>query len=209
MDLKDNKVDSVIKPISNERIAASEWNQLAGSCMEFITEAGLTPDENDNAQFLNAFKLIAANLELVGANTNLSNLTATGEAHFANPTLTNVSHTSGYRPLIEVYHNGTEWYKVFAEYDPSTGNFVGNWCEQGGHFSTTGTAAYHTVTLHKPYSNTNYNIQVSFSTTGEGYNAEFGAAYLTAANKTASSFDLRSFTDARLADKDWYACGYL
>lgn len=78
MDLQPNKIDGIIKPITNTRISASEWNQLVGSCMEFITAAGMTPDANDNEQFLNAFKAIAASLELVGANTNLSNVTNTG-----------------------------------------------------------------------------------------------------------------------------------
>lgn len=96
MDLQPNKTDGIHLPITNTRISASEWNQLVGSCMAFITEAGLTPDASDNEQFLNAFKAIAAGLEIVGANTNLSNLTATGEARFttkANTDLGNVTNT--------------------------------------------------------------------------------------------------------------------
>lgn len=96
MDLQPNKIDGMYLPITNTRISASEWNQLVGSCMAFITEAGLTPDAEDNEQFLNAFKTIAAGLEIVGANTNLSNLTATGEARFttkADTDLGNVSAT--------------------------------------------------------------------------------------------------------------------
>lgn len=88
MDLQPNKTDAIIKPITNTRISASEWNQLVGSCMEFITQAGLTPDAADNEQLLNAFKIIAANLELIGANTNLSNLTTAGEAKFVGRTFT-------------------------------------------------------------------------------------------------------------------------
>lgn len=96
MDLQPNKTDGIYLPITNTRISASEWNQLVGSCMAFITEAGLTPDASDNEQFLNAFKTIAAGLGSIGANTNLSNLTATGEARFttkANTDLGNVSAT--------------------------------------------------------------------------------------------------------------------
>lgn len=96
MDLQPNKTDGIYLPITNTRISASEWNQLVGSCMAFITEAGLTPDASDNEQFLNAFKTIAAGLEIVGANTNLSNLTATGEARFttkADTDLSNVNNT--------------------------------------------------------------------------------------------------------------------
>ncbi|MBQ6409761.1 hypothetical protein IJI18_00695 [Candidatus Saccharibacteria bacterium] len=80
MDLQPNKIDGKVLPVTNRRISAAEWNQLVGSCMAFITAAGFTPDGADNQQFLNAFKAIAADLELVGANTNLSNLSAQGQA---------------------------------------------------------------------------------------------------------------------------------
>ncbi len=110
MDLQPNKVDGIIKPITNTRISATEWNQIAGSLMEFITQAGLTPDANDNEQLLDAFKAIAADLSLIGANTNLSNLTATGESHFANPSLSNISNL-GKQEIVNYampdYANGT------------------------------------------------------------------------------------------------------
>lgn len=91
MDLQPNKIDGIVKPITNTRISASEWNQLVGSCMAFITAAGFTPDADDNQQFLNAFIQIAQNIGAVGANVDLSNLSATGEAKFANPSLSNLS----------------------------------------------------------------------------------------------------------------------
>lgn len=94
MDLQPNKSDAVLLPITNTRISASEWNQLVGSCMAFIYAAGFSPDAADNEQFLNAFKKIASELELVGANTALSNLTSEGQGKFdakANVSLDNLS----------------------------------------------------------------------------------------------------------------------
>lgn len=94
MDLQPNKSDAILKPITNTRISASEWNQLVGSCMAFIYAAGFSPDASDNEQFLNAFKKIASELELVGANTALSNLTSAGQGKFdakANVSLDNLS----------------------------------------------------------------------------------------------------------------------
>ena len=94
MDLQPNKIDGIVKPITNTRISASEWNQLVGSCMAFITAAGFTPDADDNQQFLNAFIQIAQNIGAVGANVDLSNLSATGEAKFtgkANTSLDNIT----------------------------------------------------------------------------------------------------------------------
>lgn len=98
MDLLPNKSDAVLLPITNTRISASEWNQLVGSCMAFIYAAGFSPDAADNEQFLNAFKKIASELELVGANTALSNLTDEGKivgAGFAMPSTTFKALTIG------------------------------------------------------------------------------------------------------------------
>lgn len=143
MDLQPNKTDATIKPITNTRISASEWNQLVGSCMEFITAAGFTPDAEDNEQFLNAFKAIAASLELVGANTNLSNLTPTGEAHFAKPDLSNA--TVPY--VVSRTHSGTSYCTIWSD----------GYCEQGGTIQTADSSLT-TVNLQIPYIDTNYSV---------------------------------------------------
>lgn len=107
MDLTPNKIDGHDLPITARRISSSEWNQLVASCMAFISAAGLTPDGSDPEQFLNAFKIIAANLELVGANTNLANLTETGEAHFAHPDLSNITASAKQTAASWVFPNYT------------------------------------------------------------------------------------------------------
>lgn len=163
MDLQPDKTDAIVKPITNTRISASEWNQLVGSCMAFITAAGFTPDAEDDQQFLNAFIQIAQNMGAIGANVDLSNLSATGEAHFDNTyaktDLSNVTGQSGFRKLIEIYNNGQSWYKVYNEYNPSTGVFIGKWCEQGG-YNSGGTSPV-SVTLLKTMADTNYSIQLT------------------------------------------------
>ena len=68
--------------------------------------------------------------------------------------LSNISSTSNFRRLIEVYSNGTNWYKVFAEYNPTTGDLIGKWCEQGGKYYNNNTA----ISFLKPFTNTNYSI---------------------------------------------------
>lgn len=105
MDLQPNKIDGIFLPITNNRISASEWNQLVGSCMAFITAAGFTPDGADNQQFLNAFKKIAAELELVGANTALSNLSADGNLKFYARAFTplNITVASGNAGIAGTY----------------------------------------------------------------------------------------------------------
>ena len=76
----------------------------------------------------------------------------------ADKDLANVSNTSGFRKLVEIYNNGTDWYKVYSEYNPSTGVYIGQWCEQGG-FAPSSTGAYTaSITLLKPYKDTNYTV---------------------------------------------------
>ena len=73
--------------------------------MAFIHAAGLTPDGSDYEQFLNAFKMIAASLEIVGANTNLANLTELGEEHFAHPDLSNITASAKLTAASWVFPN--------------------------------------------------------------------------------------------------------
>lgn len=56
MDITYNKVDQTALPISQDRVSASEYNQIAGSLMHIINTSGLTPDAWDNTQLLNAVK---------------------------------------------------------------------------------------------------------------------------------------------------------
>ena len=107
MNLTADKIDGQDLPITVKRISASEWNQLVASCMAIIHEAGLTPDSTDAEQLLNAIKTIVANLELVGANTALSNLSEQGETHFIKPDLSNINQT-GQDNIISVVNNSLQ-----------------------------------------------------------------------------------------------------
>lgn len=196
MNLLPNKRDAYPKPITETRISASEWNQLVGSCMAFITEAGFTPDASDNEQFLNAFKAIAASLELIGANTNLSNLTPTGEAKF-NAKVDLDGSNATFAHIVETYSNGTDWYRVWSD----------GWCEQGGIKSVNYNNTTTNVSLLKQYIDTNYNILLSLG----GYVAN-GVAQCSWQNKTVSSFDIYgdySQTTGGTIDTYWEAKGYI
>ena len=77
----------------------------------------------------------------------------------ANVNLNNVSHTSGFRKLIDIYvsSTGEDGYKVYEEYNPTTGDYVGKWCEQWGIVASQ--SWYQTgkeVTLLKNYSSLAY-----------------------------------------------------
>lgn len=147
MDLQPNKIDGIVKPITNTRISASEWNQLVGSCMAFITAAGFTPDADDNQQFLNAFIQIAQDIGAVGANVDLSNLSATGENHFVQ--LQSGVAQADVDYVVESYKNGTSWYRVYKS----------GWCEQGGRFAgPVNNSSSFTVSFLKDMADTSYTV---------------------------------------------------
>lgn len=198
MNLQANKTDGKILPLSNRRISADEWNQLAASCMAFITAAGLTPDALDNEQLLNAFKAIAADLELVGANTNLSNLSQTGENHFVQLKSGVAQADADY--VVETYKNGNSWYRLYKS----------GWCEQGGLFTFTGThGANYQINLLKPFVDTSYSI-VSGGTYSVGMTSLIGIS-VDYNFKEVDSFKIEYVAQtggSYYATYYWLACGY-
>ena len=86
--------------------------------------------------------------------------------------------------IVETYHNGTEWYRVYSD----------GWCEQGG--KITGT----TVTFLKEFADTNY----SFS--GVSINSNSGGAANTIYNQTTTGCTYYTYNNAGGL---WRACGYL
>lgn len=122
--------------------------------------------------------------------------------------LSNVSTTSGFRKLVEVYNNGTSWYKVFNEYDPSTGALIGKWGEQGGMLSLTyKTRAYTdiTITLLKEMIDTNYSISLSTSDRG---NVHLSNWVYSTINTT--DFVTRTYSDgASTGTGFWRVSGYI
>lgn len=93
-------------------------------------------------------------------------------------------------PVVETYVNGTDWYRVYSD----------GWVEQGGQLSSLGTTAV-TVTLLKPFADTNYTITSCGhvnSTTGQ-----YG--YVRDAPTTTTI----KFKGTGTVDKFyWMACGY-
>ena len=121
----------------------------------------------------------------------------------ANITLDNVSNISGFRKLIEVYKGTNAWYKIFSEYDPETGSFVGYWCEQGGNISVISGDNDITVNLLKEFDG-NYTVFKNYnsnkSTNALDYEVSCYDKTSTSFKTHCNSVDTSSF--------DWYACGY-
>ena len=114
--------------------------------------------------------------------------------------LNNVSTTSGFRRLVEVYNNGADYYKVFEEYDPSDGSYIGKWCEQGGKTSSRGSDSWQTINLLKPFLNTDYTV---LQTNITGYTQNESGVI---SDITTSSFKIFSWAGRA---SFWEAKGYI
>lgn len=67
--------------------------------------------------------------------------------------------------VVETYHNGKDWYRVYSD----------GWVEQGGYLANSDGATTKTITLHKEMADTNYSVQVQYtgsitSSAGQDYN---------------------------------------
>ena len=123
----------------------------------------------------------------------------------ADRNLSNISATSGLRRLVEIYKNGFDWYKVYDEYDPSDGSFVGKWCEQGGKTGTLPANATLQIDLLKTYTDTNYQIMLTsfYNGTGDSFNE----------NQWVYSVDADSFkiynSAVAIGNLYWQTSGYI
>lgn len=120
----------------------------------------------------------------------------------ADKDLSNVSSASGFRKLVEVYKNGSSWYKVFDEYNPTTGTYVGKWGEQGG--KLTAVSNPQSVTFLKPFVDTNYFIVKNVGSSNNAAINDPGVSFYNLTTTTATTWQDIQYTYAR-----WYACGYI
>ena len=104
---------------------------------------------------------------------------------------TNKVDKAGNAWVVESYHNGTEWYRVWSD----------GWVEQGGYISNNGKANNFTatVTFLKAFANTNYTL------VGIGYPEVVSDDY----NDYVSGFSAMSFNRRTrgCGSAKWYACG--
>ena len=123
----------------------------------------------------------------------------------ADVNLLNVANTSGFRRLIEISNPNIlpSWYKVFAEYDPTTGEFIGNWCEQGGLINI----AQNPTALNflKPFKDTNY----SFYLTVVGDNSSKSLAVDKVNTYYANLYSWYQISASPSANNIWKAEGYI
>lgn len=119
----------------------------------------------------------------------------------ADTNLSNVTGTSGFRKLVEVYNNGASWYKVYDEYDPVTGAFIGKWCEQGGISPFSNYVI--TINLLKTYRDTNYSLLITPWDWSQN-----PSEWISGGLKYVDSFEIRSTTPYEM-NAAWRTEGYL
>jgi hypothetical protein len=122
----------------------------------------------------------------------------------ADTNLSNVTGTSGFRKLVEVYSNGTSWYKVFDEYDPTTGTFIGKWCEQGNSTEFIPTTGQSVVFL-KPFASDDFCAFVCKATSNYS-----GAATNPCCIRNNGGLGMAISVGGGANEyAQWYACGYI
>lgn len=153
---------SIVKSINNGIITlyTSLANDNIGNALTNTTYWQAHPLDVTLAQ------VQAADAVLSGQITDIQNALP----NKANVALDNVSNTSGFRKLVETYNNGYSWYKVYREYNPSSGDYIGLWCEQGGYVSIT--TQLTEVDLLKDYADSNYTILLQSRASGNNYSSE-------------------------------------
>jgi hypothetical protein len=98
------------------------------------------------------------------------------------------------------YNSGTAWYRIWSD----------GWIEQGG--EVTGSSSEVTVTLLKPFKNTNYFVNKQLGFTGKYELSDLNTSRFQVWGLTASSFKVVFSTTSSTTDGTrcarWFACGY-
>lgn len=98
--------------------------------------------------------------------------------------------------ITETYVSGTSWYRIWSD----------KWCEQGGQTSISYSQKTATITLLKPYKNTNYNIGLSL-----GGQSGSGVIQANWQSKTNNNFVIYGdySHETATAPTNWRTCGYI
>lgn len=101
--------------------------------------------------------------------------------------------------IKETWVSGTSWYRIWSD----------GWIEQGGKYTRASATNWSTtITLFKPYKNTNYNISISSAGLAGDKLGEHGE---NIENVTTTSFAYYFYTGASgdgTTSFYWVACGY-
>ena len=110
--------------------------------------------------------------------------------------LANVNAASrGY--LVDSYHNGTEWYRIYSD----------GWIEQGGRFYNNADVE-NTISFLKPFKNTDYSLLINHGVSGKYEIGLSGKHSDEAWGYTTTNFQAQTYNAVGLNWIVWSACGY-
>lgn len=165
-----------------------------------IASVTLPSTENNSGKILsNDGEFVCWKEENYGADTDLSNLTETGEAKFSAKADTDLSNcTKPY--VVETYENGNSGYRLWSD----------KWCEQWGYQTGTGSYGITTVTLLKAFKDTNYKVFADIIWADTWYTATFNASgnSVTDVAGVPATYTTTSFRTQGLSAHKWMAIGY-
>jgi hypothetical protein len=157
---------------------------------------GVTTDPTKSGSVADLSKATNSNLHLyfyVGETTRDTGLI--NASQIASTFADKIGRTECKAYITETYVNGTSWYRVYSD----------GWKEQGGLSSTFGVNANTTVTLLKPFLNTQYTVVCS-PWTSAGYSPTGNPHTIT-----TTSFMIHNASNDNKGGSfacSWYACGY-
>jgi hypothetical protein len=100
--------------------------------------------------------------------------------------------------VVETYHNGESWYRIWSD----------GWCEQGGYTGSVGYDTNVTINLLKDFATNNYSVFLNYLNPDTKDDMD-----LHTTGRTTSNFTIRiSRTENRSSGTrrvNWTACGYL
>jgi len=159
--------------------------QASAESASSVAETAVSEHNTSASAHSSLFADKASTSQLSGkASTSLDNLSSAGIAY--------IQSLSGAHSVCEVWQSGTEWYRKYAD----------GWIEQGGRVASISGGDY-TVTLHQPFSDTNYTVCPIFYEGGAGskeYNNVQVSSY------TTTTFTAR-FGCGESKNMRWYAFG--
>lgn len=112
--------------------------------------------------------------------------------------------------LVETWHSGTEWYRVWSD----------GWIEQGGITTAVSGTRNYQINFNKAFTDTNYFV-TSSAVMSVAYTGSDDGAGMVAVNSLAATFNRATTTSVYInyigavnnagygyGPKRWYACGY-
>lgn len=200
----------IINGVSYDIKATSTVNQNAGEILYWAgtSEAyeALSPKSSNTLYFVTdtqniyfGSNIIANYYELdIDIDAILAEIDSKADKDLSNVDLTSafasLLNNAGIRTVTESYVSGSSWYRVWSD----------KWCEQGG---ISGNGA--TITLLKPYADTNYDIQFCVRNGASGGGSNY-STFGNCTSITSSSFYISSRGgDTSAPNLSWYTCGMI